>query len=88
MKQNFPSLKIIADAARNVTDANDETDSVTVHLSQIVQRVNPSFSGDFNYWHYNGSLTTPDCTEAVRWIVAEKALQVTSDQVYKKLSNQ
>ena len=55
---------------------------MTVHLSQIVQRVNPSFSGDFNYWHYNGSLTTPDCTEAVRWIVAEKALHITSDQVY------
>ena len=77
-------LKIIADAAKNVTAANDETDPVTVPLSQIVQRVNPSFKGDFNYWHYSGSLTTPDCKEAVRWIVAEKALQITNDQVKTK----
>ena len=37
--------------------------------------------GDFNYWYYNGSLTTPDCNEGVRWIVAERPLEITSEQV-------
>ena len=44
-------IKVIADGARNVTAANDETDPVTVHLSQLVQWVNPSFKRDFNYWY-------------------------------------
>ena len=35
----------------------------------------------FNYWHYEGSLTTPDCNEAVQFIVAERALPVTDAQV-------
>ena len=58
-----------------------ETNSVNLSLSQIVQRINPTFSGDFNYWFYNGSLTTPNCNEAVNWILAEKPLQITKEQV-------
>ena len=66
-----------------IADANDYTTEVeaTLSLSQIVQRINPTYSGDFNYWYYDGSLSTPECNETVRWIVTEKPLHVTDDQV-------
>ena len=77
----------IANATKDIADSDDqstETVLATVNLNQIVQRINPTFSGDFNYWYYNGSLTTPGCEEVVHWVVAEKALQVTDDQVTYK----
>ena len=58
-----------------------ETNITSINLYQIVHRINPTFKEDFNYWHYNGSLTTPDCNEAVIWMLAEKPLEVTTDQV-------
>ena len=58
---------------------------VIVNFNQISQGINPTFKDAFNYWFYNGSLTTPDCNEVVTWIVAEKPLLVTNDQVYENL---
>ena len=71
-------FNVIAEAAKNI----DETSLTSFHLGQIVHRINPSMIGsDFNYWYYNGSLTTPGCNEAVRWIIAEKPLEITTEQV-------
>ncbi|RMD45622.1 MAG: carbonic anhydrase family protein [Aquificota bacterium] len=38
---------------------------------------------DKNYYRYSGSLTTPPCSEGVRWIVMEKPLEVSKEQIEK-----
>ena len=36
-----------------------------------------------DYYHFNGSLTTPPCSEGVRWYVMKQPLTVSIDQVKK-----
>ncbi len=40
------------------------------------------FSGDFNgIYHYDGSLTTPPCSEGVKWYVGRTPTQLSRDQI-------
>ncbi|WP_104749525.1 carbonic anhydrase family protein [Helicobacter cynogastricus] len=34
-----------------------------------------------NYYHFNGSLTTPPCTEGVAWFIIEETLSVSKEQL-------
>lgn len=38
------------------------------------------------YYHYRGSLTTPPCSEGVRWFVMKESLEVSEEQVQQFLS--
>ena len=37
--------------------------------------------GRDNYFYYNGSLTTPPCSEGVRWVVMQEPIEVSADQI-------
>lgn len=39
------------------------------------------FASSFNYFHYNGSLTTPPCFENVTWLISTNIGQINPSQV-------
>ncbi len=50
--------------------------------SKVTEMVDPAglLPADRGYWTYMGSLTTPPCTEGVRWFVFEQELGVSREQ--------
>ena len=52
-----------------------------MNLNKMVQKINPGYGAAFNYWHYEGGLTTPTCNEVANFIIAEHPLQITDTQV-------
>lgn len=47
----------------------------------ITLNANDTFPSDKGYYTYNGSLTTPNCAEAVRWIVMKKPVTASKAQI-------
>jgi carbonic anhydrase len=37
--------------------------------------------GDRDYYRYEGSLTTPPCSEGVRWLVLKQTVPVSAEQI-------
>jgi carbonic anhydrase len=49
----------------------------------VTTEINPEgfFPADRSYWTYTGSLTTPPCTEGVRWFIIEDELTISREQL-------
>ncbi len=41
------------------------------------------FPSDFSYYRFSGSLTTPPCTEGVRWLVLKHPMTISEQQMEK-----
>jgi carbonic anhydrase len=54
------------------------TETLIEHVQVNIDDMLPS---DTTSWRYQGSLTTPPCSEGVRWIVLETPIQLDAAQV-------
>lgn len=61
-------------------DSNESVD-VDVDIFQAVKEVN-AFS---DFWTYEGSLTSPPCTQGIRWFVAKTVLLTSVEQMQELL---
>lgn len=72
-----------AKKARNAMKARSTIDVAKSNLEQGVQ-IDLSKIFGLNvedYYYYDGSMTSPNCTENVRWIISSKKLKISSTQL-------
>ncbi|MFA6444668.1 MAG: carbonic anhydrase family protein, partial [Sterolibacterium sp.] len=50
-------------------------------IGDITLRVAEMLPKDKSHYHYNGSLTTPPCSEGVKWYVLKKPLEASREQI-------
>lgn len=53
--------------------------------TKLTQEINPMnlLPEDKSYFRFNGSLTTPPCSEGVRWFVMKKPLTASPEQIHQ-----
>jgi carbonic anhydrase len=71
-------------------DANAVLASLWEHLpakagtsEEVADMISPAglLPSDHGYWTYEGSLTTPPCSEGVRWFVLEQTISISQAQL-------
>ena len=60
--------------------AHETPEQMIADVSVNASAILPS---DGRYHHYKGSLTTPPCSEGVRWFVLTKAISMSAEQIKK-----
>ena len=53
------------------------------HVENVTVDVDRLLPSDMTSYRYEGSLTTPPCSEGVKWIVMAKPIQLSADQIEK-----
>ncbi|KAG7516104.1 carbonic anhydrase 4-like [Solea senegalensis] len=68
----------LINALRSIKTPNANTTLVSgISLAQLI----PSEQNMTNYYRYKGSLTTPDCSQAVIWTLFENPIPLSTDQL-------
>ncbi|WP_158735545.1 carbonic anhydrase [Alteribacillus sp. YIM 98480] len=76
MLQEGEEHKELSEAWKNLPGS--ENDNITMDEPIDLQALLPE---EQNSFHYNGSLTTPPCTEEVRWIIFEQPMEMSKEQI-------
>lgn len=58
--------------------ATEDAETPEVEVSLNVGDLLPA---NLAYYHYQGSLTTPPCTEGVKWYVLEAPVEASAEQI-------
>lgn len=68
----------------DVLQMNESENDINIDETVDIQALLPS---DQTTYSYNGSLTTPPCTEEVKWIVFEEPIEMSKEQIqaYQKV---
>ena len=72
-KENEALATILHNAPHEIA-----TNNLSVELD--IEDILPSEEVE-SFWHYNGSLTTPPCSEGVKWYVAQKHIYASEEQI-------
>ncbi|HET6462530.1 MAG TPA: carbonic anhydrase family protein, partial [Candidatus Krumholzibacteria bacterium] len=51
------------------------------HLDHVMVDVNQLLPSSLETYRYDGSLTTPPCSESVKWLVMTTPIQLSADQI-------
>lgn len=71
----FAPLTPITDAADEIAKDSSKEVNTTVELKKFLSQVGPG------YYSYDGSLTTPTCNQVVTFIIMEKAIAISQEQI-------
>lgn len=77
---------LIAEGEHNAAFASiwqdlPDTPGESRHLEHVKVDIDDLLPGDSHYYRYEGSLTTPPCSEGVHWYVFRKPITLSADQI-------
>lgn len=83
---NLLVLAVMAEEGKNNLELAKAWQVVSPQKNEVVIIKDPFDINKFlpeqkSYYHFEGSLTTPPCTEGVDWIVLKHAIEVSKEQV-------
>lgn len=83
---NLLVLAVMAEEGKNNPELAKAWQVVSQQQNQVVAIKDPFDINKFlpkekSYYHFEGSLTTPPCTEGVNWVVLKHSVEVSKEQV-------